>query len=301
MTLPRRILRSTSWFITRRCAQRCFLLLPSPFVKQVFEYALARAANAHGILLHGWCVLSDHYHIVLTDPQGRLPEFQKQLNSLIARVLNHYYERSESFWSPGSYNAVELLTHEALFAKLVYTLANPVSAGLVSEAKRWSGSSSIDLSCGLVRRIKRPTFLRDGEPFESLEIAPPPWQHDSCVEAFEPAIHESLRARELEVQADFASTRRGFLGMPAVLSRTWTSKASTPEPRGTLCPRFAALNDDVLQTAIAEWKAWLASYRHAWNAFRDRLRDALFPVGTYAMRVLFAVRVADSPIPPSTA
>jgi putative transposase len=298
MTLPRRILPNISWFITRRCAQRCFFLLPTPFVKQVFEYALARTARESGILLHGWLVMSDHYHLVLTDPHGRLPEFQKQLNSLIARILNHHYERSESFWSPGSYNAVELLTEDAVLDKLVYTLSNPVSAGLVREARQWSGSSSVDLPLGLGLQIERPAFLRDGEPVETLRATPPLWHANAGFEPFEVALHELLRARENEVRADFACSSRGFLGMHAVMARAWTSTASSPEPRGLLRPRFAALNCEILQAAIADWKIWLASYRQAWEAFCGKARDVVFPAGTYSMRVLYAVEVADGPDPP---
>jgi len=42
---------------------------------QIFTYCLAVAAKKAGILVHAIVVISNHYHIVCSDPKGRLPEF----------------------------------------------------------------------------------------------------------------------------------------------------------------------------------------------------------------------------------
>jgi REP element-mobilizing transposase RayT len=43
--------------------------------------------------VHAWCVLSNHYHLVVTDPDARLPAFMQYLDSLVARAMN------ASLWS----------------------------------------------------------------------------------------------------------------------------------------------------------------------------------------------------------
>ncbi|MBI5488563.1 MAG: hypothetical protein HY905_14615, partial [Deltaproteobacteria bacterium] len=48
--------------------------------------------------------------------------------------------RIACFFSPGSYSAVELETPDDVLGKLIYVLANPVSAGLVDHAKDWAGA-----------------------------------------------------------------------------------------------------------------------------------------------------------------
>jgi len=58
MTAPRQILASTSYLVTRRCAQRQFLLKPRPIVNETFLYLLAVAARRYGIEVHTYCVLS---------------------------------------------------------------------------------------------------------------------------------------------------------------------------------------------------------------------------------------------------
>ena len=59
MTAPRQILAGATYLVTRRCAQRQFLLRPSKTVNEVFLYVLAVAAARFGILVHAYCVLSN--------------------------------------------------------------------------------------------------------------------------------------------------------------------------------------------------------------------------------------------------
>jgi putative transposase len=43
---------------------------------------LAVAARRFGIVVHVFCVLSNHVHLVVTDPDARLPRFEQYLDSL---------------------------------------------------------------------------------------------------------------------------------------------------------------------------------------------------------------------------
>jgi putative transposase len=67
MTAPRQILAGATYLVTRRCVQRQFLLRPSKTVNEVFRNVLAVATARFGFLVHAYCVLSNHYHIVVTD------------------------------------------------------------------------------------------------------------------------------------------------------------------------------------------------------------------------------------------
>ncbi len=69
-TPPRQILPGTAYLVTRRSAQREFLLKPTELTTAIFKYVLAVAAQRSGVRLHAACVLSSHYHLVLTDPHA---------------------------------------------------------------------------------------------------------------------------------------------------------------------------------------------------------------------------------------
>ncbi len=75
MTAPREILPGTTYLVTRRCTQRQFLLRPSRATNQTFTYCLAVPAGTFGMLIHDYKVMSNHYHLILTDVRGQLPEF----------------------------------------------------------------------------------------------------------------------------------------------------------------------------------------------------------------------------------
>lgn len=143
MTAPRRIVPGTTYLITRRCTQRQFLLRPSTEVNALMLYCLIYGALKYRILLHAYFFASNHYHLVVTDTDGQLPLFQAWFNRIVARVLNRMYGRQENVWATGSYSAVFLrgwgwgdisnadTGQEDVIDKIVYTLVNPVAAGLV--------------------------------------------------------------------------------------------------------------------------------------------------------------------------
>ena len=175
MTAPRRVLPNRTYLITRRCSERRFFLRPDPQVTWIFEYLLAVACERHGIELHGFVCMSNHYHLVVTDHEARLPEFQQYLNSLLARAVNCARGRWEAFWTRDSYNAVELLDDTIVLDKLAYTLLNPVRAGLVGRARAWGGATSASMCFGGRRLIARPSefFSEDMPEHVGLELVPP--------------------------------------------------------------------------------------------------------------------------------
>ena len=132
MTAPRQVLPGTTYLVTRRCSERRLFLRPSALTNGIFLYVLAVAARRHRVLVHAFCVLSNHYHLLVTDPDARLPAFMQYLDSLVARATNASLGRWEGFWSSAaSYSAVSHDSTDDIVRKAAYVIANPVSAGLV--------------------------------------------------------------------------------------------------------------------------------------------------------------------------
>ena len=131
LTAPREVLPGTTYLITRRCAQRQFLLKPSRRTNQLVRYCLADAARHTGVLLHAVCCMSNHWHGVVTDPFARLPEFLERFHRLFARAQNASLGRWENLWSSDKTSVVALVSDEDVLDKMAYTVANPTAAGLV--------------------------------------------------------------------------------------------------------------------------------------------------------------------------
>jgi len=297
VTAPRRIVAGNCYLLTRRCSERRFFLRPSKEANEVLRYLLAVASQRFGIVLHAFCVLSNHYHVVLTDTAGNLPAFGQYLDSLVARSINALHGHWESFWAPGSYSAVTLLSPDDVLSKAAYVLANPTSAGLVRHGTEWPGLWSVpeQIGSGPVR-VKRPAhfFRLDGPMPEmaQLELVCPPGFES--VEAFRKELLALVTELEDQAVREVAEQKSSFLGVRRVLAQKPHARPAPGEPRRGLNPRIAGRDRWKRIEAILRLKEFLRAYRDAWIAYAGGLRDTLFPQGTYWMRVAYGVACTAS-------
>jgi putative transposase len=291
MTAPRQILPGTTYLVTRRCTQREFLLRPSFLTNAIFLYVLAVAAQRCGVLVHAFCVLSNHVHLVVTDLYGRLPEFEHYLDGNVARAMNVALGRSQSFWDDSGYNSVVLATPEAVIDSTAYVLANPVAAGLVASGSEWPGLwSDPALVGGAPIETERPTvFFRPEGPTPArvaLQLTPPP---GFTADEFREGVLAALAAREQEARAGVGAKGHGFLGVRRVLEQKTTTRAARPEARGKLRPTFATRDKKRRLEELLRISDFLDRYRRARARFTAGVRDVVFPAGTYWLRVSCAV------------
>jgi putative transposase len=289
MTAPRQVLPGTTYLVTRRCLQRQFLLKPSTTTNGVFLYVLAVAARRFGVQVHAFCVLSNHFHMVVTDPHAQLPAFHQFLDALVARALNASLGRWETFWAPNSFSAVALASPSDVLDKAAYVLANPVAAGLVRQGREWPGLWSAPDRIGagaLVASRPRHFFNPKGYLPETatLELATPPGFESA--EAFRTLLVAALA--EHQVRAAQATSHR-FAGVARILAQKPTARPVTGEPRRQLNPRVAARDKWKRIEALSRLVEFLRSYREAWAARRRGARDVVFPPGTYLMRLVHGV------------
>lgn len=276
--------------MTRRCSERRFLLRPDHEVTQIFEYLLAHLSAQHGIQLHAFVVMSNHYHLVVTDVHGVMPDFQRDLNSLLARAVNAFRGRWESLWDRRSYSGVELVEGEDVFAKMVYTLANPVEARLVNRANQWEGATSAGMVFGRARRIARPKkfFVDDNLP-EVVELVLT--RPDCCEDLEDGELLARVNAEVARCEDEHAKQGKA-MGMARVMGQDWNSSPDSFEPRREMSPRIAAKNKWARIEAIQRSQEWLVAYYEALARFVSGERDVEFPRGTWWMRVRLGCQVA---------
>ena len=296
MTAPRQVLPGATYLVTRRCAQRQFLLRPSRETNQTFLYVLAIAAERYRVDVHAFCVLSNHVHMVVTDPHANLPAFQQFLDGLVARAINASLGRWEAFWAPDSYSAVRLVSPTDVLDKLAYALANPVEAGLVATGSAWPGLWSAPERIGgepfVVERPKHFFDPKGGLPDRAtLQLTVPPG-FDSA-EQFRGAVRRELERREEDARSRYRA-RGGFLGVARVLAQKPFARPRPGEPRRRLNPRVAGRDKWKRIEALGRLVEFLRSYRRAWEARRAKVVDARFPHGTYLLRVLHDVPCAGA-------
>ena len=162
MSLVRRLLPNQAHAISRRCAGRCFFLVPDEWTTQLIGYCFAVANERYpSVRIHVFVAMSNHLEIVATDAhnsgkRSKVPRFFAYAHSLIAKAQNHRLGRGEHFWAPGSYRNTEIHDEAALLDRMVYALANPAAANLVETLDDWPGLQYGPEAWGQTFTFRRP-------------------------------------------------------------------------------------------------------------------------------------------------
>jgi putative transposase len=284
--MPRQIVPGRTYLITRRCTQRQFLLRPDEETNQAFVYCLAVASQRYSIAIHGFVANSNHYHSVLTDTEGRLPEFLEHFHKLVAKHQNVLHGRTENMWSSQRTSVVRLMDTEDALSKLVYTLTNPVKDQLVEKAHQWPGAISYHACLNdKVMTVQRPRrFFKAKGPMVKeiqLECLPLP-----SYAADRSTYQELLRSEIARVEADAAlerkRTHRRVMGRKAVLAQQPEDRpASVKSDRG-MNPQFAARDMGLRNQALGELREFYSAYFFARDMWVSD-KSIAFPPGTWWM------------------
>ena len=276
--------------LTRRVRGRTFLLRPSKRTNQIVAYVVAVIAARRNIQLHALVVMSNHWHVCLTDPDGAIVDFQRDCHQFIARAINAHHGEFESIWSSGSPSRVECEGADDLVGRIAYTMANPVEAALVRHGNSWPGlRRAWPAKALVVRRAKR--FFRGEEdggdwPEQAvLEFVRPPGYEALSDDDLAGMIVAAIRQREQHFQKKYDGEGRPFLGRRRILEQSRHDRPHTREPRFGISPRVACRNKWRRIECLQANKRWLGGYRRALAAWRSGDRDVLFPAGTYLMRM----------------
>ena len=293
MSIPRPILQGQLHFITRRTSERRFFLRPSKQRNRDVEYCIAVAAERHGMQIHALVVMSNHWHCVATDPNGRIPAFLRDAHSWIAKVVNQKLGRWESLWCAGQTSLVAADGDENVLARVVYTMANPVEAGLVAHGRSWPGVRS----CWPAERkaCERPALFsaKGTMPAEAalVLVRPPGFEYfdDDALDAF---LRDAIEQREQYHRDKMRIEGRKALGRRGVLAQSSLATPTSSAPRRNMSPRVAEKNTWRRVDALHRLGAFLDRYRVALTMWRAGFRDVVFPAGTYALKHNAGVRVA---------
>jgi REP element-mobilizing transposase RayT len=293
MSLPRQILPGSTYLVTRRCTQRQFLLKPTPLTNMIFAFCLAMAAIRTGVLLHAFCVLSNHWHGVVTDPQGRLPEFLAYLHKYVSKCINASLGRWENLWSSEPPSIVRLESDEDVLDKIAYVMTNPLAAGLVKRSSKWPGLREYQPGTHIVRRPR--VFFRSNGPMPevaSLTLVPPPLKGSTSTSETIRRVKQAVADREAELRKQLAIEGKKPLGLKAIRAQKVTDTPWTKEPRRRLSPRVAAKDKWRRVEALRRVKAFVDAYREAYERWKAGILEVVFPPGTYALRIHAGVRCA---------
>jgi putative transposase len=290
---PRQVLPGQFYMLTRRCAQRMFLLRPDDATNNAFIYCLALAASKFGIDVLFTLAESNHHHTIIFDRYGHVSAFLEHFHKLVARSQNALRGRWENFWAAQEPCITRLLDRDAVIEKLIYAASNPVKDRLVERVHHWPGVNT--WSAFIHRRSINATrprhFFRSSMPAEvTLDLVIPPelGAPDDVVRE----VRAGVEAIEERMRSERMASGASVIGRRRLLAQSWKECPESFERRRERRPRFAGATH-VRVPALESYRSFLWAYKYARDRWRRGL-DAVFPPGTYWLSRFALVQVAPT-------
>lgn len=106
--------------------------------EKFLEY-LESATQRYDALIHAYCMMDNHYHLLLETPSANLPQIMRHINGAYTTYFNIKRKRSGHLFQ-GRYKAILVEVDEYAKELSRYIHLNPVRAGMVDkpEAYQWS-------------------------------------------------------------------------------------------------------------------------------------------------------------------
>ena len=90
--------------------------------------------------LHGYVLMSNHYHSLIETTQENLSKFMKHINASYAIYFNKKYKRSGHLWQ-GRFKSWYITDEAYLYTLISYIHNNPVKAKIVHKSEQYRHSS----------------------------------------------------------------------------------------------------------------------------------------------------------------
>lgn len=124
--------------------------------ERFLEY-LESAVKRYGAVIHAFCLMSNHYHLLLETSTGNLSQIMQHINGAYTNYFNAKRKRSGHLFQ-GRYKAILIEADEYATELTRYIHLNPVRAGMVERPEEYPWSSY----CDYIGERKSHEWLKTG-------------------------------------------------------------------------------------------------------------------------------------------
>lgn len=106
----------------------------------VFLETLRNARNRYNCVVYAYCLMDNHYHLLVETLDANISQFMRQLNSVYTQKYNFTHDSTGHLFQ-GRFKSILVQADLYLLELCRYIVLNPVRAGMVRSAKDWRWSS----------------------------------------------------------------------------------------------------------------------------------------------------------------
>ena len=107
-------------------------IFPDDEDRSLFLAVLAEAVIRFGWLCHAYCLMDNHYHLLIETPHGNLSPGMRQINGVYTQRFNRCHARTGHLFQ-GRFKAILVERDSYLLELCRYIVLNPVRAGMVTD------------------------------------------------------------------------------------------------------------------------------------------------------------------------
>ena len=131
---------------------------------EMFLKILCKACTAYRAIVHDYCLMSNHFHLLVETELDNLSLFMKHINSNYAIYFNKRYGRSGHFWQ-GRFYSRYITSDEHYYTLIRYIEQNPIEAGMVTEV----GEYPYTLGAAVINRDEIIPCTKDSKLISELQ------------------------------------------------------------------------------------------------------------------------------------
>jgi len=135
---PRIELAGKYHIINRGVAQMHIFKEPADY--EYFEELMCFYAKSFGITIHNYCLMGNHYHLLLEIQSENLSKFMRQLNMNYSIYFNKKYKRVGHLWQ-GRFKSWYVTDDAYFYTLMCYIEQNPLKANMVKSTEEYPYSS----------------------------------------------------------------------------------------------------------------------------------------------------------------
>ncbi len=140
MGRPLRITYSGAYYhVTARGNEKKDIFKSRRDREQFLSY-LESSVTRYSAVIHVYCLMSNHYHLLVETPNGNLPEIMRHINGAYTNYYNTKRRRVGHLFQ-GRYKAILIEADEYLMELSRYIHLNPVRAGMAAKPEEHPWSS----------------------------------------------------------------------------------------------------------------------------------------------------------------